>query len=1367
MARTTRLDEVFDFNTLTTAGLTDTKKTGNLILPSGVMKIGRDTTDNINVIVWSGGSSSGTFERFVEIDAVFSETATVTFSLLRGAVSTTRFNVKGSTEALAAPEAGDEIVLQYQKTGTSNWETSHEIALGDLSNSTYTSFTKHISITGHSFKVRLAQKLHHNASEDEYAMSSLSWVGHSDNSGIINLPPRILLRNLDRQDGAYPASLRGTNSDFMGSGLRPFDDLNTPTFTSNFSKAEIEFVAHENSSTNGVVFEDLTFIGLTGSVDESSGVREGIFNTFTFVNGASTPDIKVVTYDNDVRVHLSGSSDPRFIAHAFANQVNNQSMGIQASAIGSKVNLLMQIPNTGSNKQHKNIIVTGNLKNFQMDLDNPIKVSQFSEISSNNIKYPYLLPSSFSSLSNAVASPFTSASIETTGIARPGLDTVLHTPKFTDESLKPFDDSKLHIDHDSSFYAVGTPSSVFGGFSYPLKSKSSITFDLVSDASGEDLGTHIFYATASIADGTDTKHGGTIGKSGSGMAYWNRAENRWEMLTPESLDVHAHDADARAKACLGFSPSAGHIFTSPSSKSSNNGTFFLDLAGAVGNPVSEFGFPIAKQYNATGSQCYDMSDYISSPFLVEKIVLDIEGQFGLTGMATGDADQPYFKQFFVLNQPTHPDRPHISGSFALNHIKQITAADAAAGGSIESVNFETTGHRELVGYAKLGFIRDDHEAAPILGSNRLKVSGLKKDLADQLTLLPTADFNTHFGVSGSYVVEFEPSVASFSNGTSLLSIRQASDEHPSTHDYILLTNKGGASCNGDLSGRQIGSSFSNFPVVKILDKDEDGHTTLRREVRHQVRKHSPYLLMPKDRLIFGWQNHCVQPAATDEMTNITNNNNLRTDRAIATNLVDRIKRAKVTIFGSHISNEVEAHHGINQLLTTNTIYEAVGSDPVLDQFDVGELVMLSGSMSDAIMTGKAFAGTRRRICSVASGQSGTTGSLGRNIKQFRGDAFFKDSVSIDPFSSKKAKPFVTGNLDDFVDGAIVVGKPEVLADLGDSLDIDGTLIPKDVAINNFLIMFPGAMDGSFLQLADIVNMPLDVIEGGGVTDPPPDSNTAGQFVQFPINNSKDHEEEAGGYMMDALSTNGAQFGSQASMAGEADASKFISDFPTDLFNFHHSPGNSAYGHEGQEKYINPKLVEVTQNGTYKVISGSLFNKPGLLPDYGFNIESSNGVGIFQDATFRSLLATCFPKNWYDQGSIEINGGGVLAGADGFFVPAGFNYGYSHALPTPPSYFFSRRHYGFYSDMMETPGETALVVGTAGKQTPAVRVRFFSRGGEPHVDPVTTNSQNLSLFCTSSTPYDEGPGAKRDRSTTQPDLKDVVSISESMELDMES
>ena len=116
---------------------------------------------------------------------------------------------------------------------------------------------------------------------------------------------------------------------------------------------------------------------------------------------------------------------------------------------------------------------------------------------------------------------------------------------------------------------------------------------------------------------------------------------------------------------------------------------------------------------------------------------------------------------------------------------------------------------------------------------------------------------------------------------------------------------------------------------------------------------------------------------------------------------------------------------------------------------------------------------------------------------------------------------------------------------------------------------------------------------------------------------------------------------------------------------------------------------------------------------------------------------------------------------GTYRPSGLKYGYSHAFIHAPEFYFSRRHFGHFADIVETP-PTAKLNSSNGLIPGPVQVTFVSRGGAIGVDPATTNSVNLSVFCTSSIPYDEGDGKLRDRNSAQPDTLDDIGISTSIE-----
>ena len=98
--------------------------------------------------------------------------------------------------------------------------------------------------------------------------------------------------------------------------------------------------------------------------------------------------------------------------------------------------------------------------------------------------------------------------------------------------------------------------------------------------------------------------------------------------------------------------------------------------------------------------------------------------------------------------------------------------------------------------------------------------------------------------------------------------------------------------------------------------------------------------------------------------------------------------------------------------------------------------------------------------------------------------------------------------------------------------------------------------------------------------------------------------------------------------------------------------------------------------------------------------------------------------------------------------------------------------------MEQPPET-FTVGLRGTQpassaTPPglitgwpdnggpVKIRFYARNGTADIDPLDTNTQNLSAFATSSMPYYDGQSVERDVvNFPPPDLTDKTSIEEAV------
>ena len=140
--------------------------------------------------------------------------------------------------------------------------------------------------------------------------------------------------------------------------------------------------------------------------------------------------------------------------------------------------------------------------------------------------------------------------------------------------------------------------------------------------------------------------------------------------------------------------------------------------------------------------------------------------------------------------------------------------------------------------------------------------------------------------------------------------------------------------------------------------------------------------------------------------------------------------------------------------------------------------------------------------------------------------------------------------------------------------------------------------------------------------------------------------------------------------------------------------------------------------------------------------------------------------------------------EAFFVThiRGFKYGTMSSPPISPAIRFRRNSYGQFRDMLEQAPDAALVLHSppaAGSNPsvsvqpapsefelfPPIQVRFLSRIRNKDVSPETTNSQNLSIFATSSLPYIDGE--LTERFDVLPDHRDDITISEAIDMVFDS
>jgi hypothetical protein len=103
---------------------------------------------------------------------------------------------------------------------------------------------------------------------------------------------------------------------------------------------------------------------------------------------------------------------------------------------------------------------------------------------------------------------------------------------------------------------------------------------------------------------------------------------------------------------------------------------------------------------------------------------------------------------------------------------------------------------------------------------------------------------------------------------------------------------------------------------------------------------SPYLLMPSDELIIGLEAGVGPTYLAGNFSHITGS-------------FMRVlnERCTVTLHGSMIKDGAEYLHSLNQNLSSDSVHEIVGAEPVLDQFMIEPRSSYYGSYLDEIVTG--------------------------------------------------------------------------------------------------------------------------------------------------------------------------------------------------------------------------------------------------------------------------------------------------------------------------------------------------------------------------------------------------------------------------------
>lgn len=359
------------------------------------------------------------------------------------------------------------------------------------------------------------------------------------------------------------------------------------------------------------------------------------------------------------------------------------------------------------------------------------------------------------------------------------------------------------------------------------------------------------------------------------MVYWNNSTKSWDkvggtVLKPANIQGQLESGK------IGFAPTSGFII--PNDKNNFDAAF-----KNYGMHIDNFGFPRHPKYEAGSNQYIDIGDYICKPFVVEKMsyefdaVMHVDKQVA-SGFIESDTTTNFTQvghnlaayTFFILNE--RPDDLYEEGFVSTlsdgDNLSKVFATVASSDSAKKS-------SRDLVGYMQAVVFSDaDDSNDQAYGKFSEKVDTTKLGSHDGFLSL---GLSRELNISGSNFTNSSSSIVDADFAFSGSAVMSGSILENGSHESFGMTfNIGGARKSiadlGAYRGETLGEKlfprgFGNNLKINQKDKSKSVNhslflgstvsysetTSIKKTFFTNLRKPNPYILMPGDRLIFGWQ----------------------------------------------------------------------------------------------------------------------------------------------------------------------------------------------------------------------------------------------------------------------------------------------------------------------------------------------------------------------------------------------------------------------------------------------------------------------------------------------------------------------------------
>lgn len=725
-------------------------------------------------------------------------------------------------------------------------------------------------------------------------------------------------------------------------------------------------------------------------------------------------------------------------------------------------------------------------------------------------------------------------------------------------------------------------------------------------------------------------------------------------------------------------------------------------------------------HTASNEQTVSLQNTLGHPFLIEKIVVEFPFQAG----------PGWLNDNFRLREALNSDLqfaadgggPMITFAIMRQDGADFNFRDIIASGTITTAMDMRTGSYTICtgtyaggggysdititpdGVAQLGIVPNVVVTGSFLSSSNNFYSGtIRMIMEPQITshvLRGNVSGSSYFFVTSLIEDPTTPGVPTKAYGMSFGSIARRSAKYIESgrsvlgNDFALLDPKKLDQINNPIN--VMDSQYEN--LAQKASAPRISRNKMYMDIKSNTIK-SPYLLYPQDKLVFCLSKHRAVADDTSILSlavgTSTNPANLYAnhDAAIGTGSI------KITMYGDLIRQDIEFHDTLNQRLETRELWQDVGEDPVIDQFDVVYRNELSGTYIDRFNVLNAAPYLRTAL------------TASQEVTQYYSN-FSENRKNTDVISTGKlwTQAYKINELRKNFRGITLINTSEVFWDTRLPNPIEMIAIEQPQTDPNF-----GIDDGT---------TSTQLYTGNGTTQTGIADRTykIGSFLMsYPYENKFKNVSsrfELGKDRLFSLNIN-------------------YSTFMLEVGSLTGSATNSSF------RVVNVGDTDASSAGLHNVLPKVEFVK------YFYGFGDGNGTYDNQHVRGKTTGIAGF-FNRAVLGGADIRGWryGML---NGFKTNSTLMYRrdrYGH----PRDMLEQRLDTKYYDELGLTPD--GILNGIIGVKKGPVQVSFYDAGGN-QTNPISTLSSNLSQEATSSFPYVDG--VARNRSDYDPSLLNISNI----------